>query len=969
MQKILLISLFLFAASFLKAGDLPKLNLEIGKKYTIETIYHEDTSKVNPHREYDKKIFEFVPTSFNKNEGVYEVKLVISYFMHVRQEISKPGVWTEKEVYVTGFPSTFRRSVVFMNKHQVPVTFKLTDTGQITAFDFSAYYNYKAFGDLEPNLGESDQKEMEVEIRGLFIISDEIRGPWSSIFKLHSSYAIINENETSVEVQVDALGETGLEQIKRKVLIDKPTGLILEEKLSYVWNFMGKRNITRYQKWIPVFSDKFEAYQKTSELEYKKTRISKPNTTIQITVQDSTEYPKFIYLSHFDQVTNSYKTFRLEKGRNYAFNFQMYLDQPLEVYLHNSPEVYTNIKAELVYLCPGDHLEVEITKRSDSDRIIFKGIGAEENRLKQAMRKLGNSPGNFQIFFSNSLKPINPDSAYHILNQYKLLINPELYFEIGNTLLYNKYWPGSTKYLSGKTVYSDSVNYSTVPVCNTLAARNFYYISFLNRYIASYAEKIRLSSSNYKPAMERYERDYSFAQVLFPEPILTEYLACTVEEALRYGKWENARLLYERHILTYPESTRTLKTKQIYQQVVRFAPGSIFPIEELVDIYGKAFNFHKEKNKLVMITVNQIVTATNLIQETEFWRQSKRDYVSLRDNITQVRLVIGRRDQFSKLKAALGFNSDERIIFINFEDAVWGNMPYSPLLFRKTKILGRDGIILYDKEVDSMLLQNAIKELQMPHFLKGASNFVLKLIATILLGVLLLTVLAFIVYRQISRRKLKQEELSRKMRELELTVIRTRMNPHFMYNCLNSIQNLVQKNQNEEAHLYLSKFASLVRQVLNNSKKDEISLSKELDSVKEYIELEQLRFDFDFRIVLADGIDTNGIFVPPMLLQPFVENAILHGLLLKKDNRLLEIHILKKQSKITLVVEDNGVGREAAGKSDQKGNGQGILLCRNRLSLLSEKTGIHYELKIEDLTDENQQPTGTRVSIGFVEEE
>jgi hypothetical protein len=446
-------------------------------------------------------------------------------------------------------------------------------------------------------------------------------------------------------------------------------------------------------------------------------------------------------------------------------------------------------------------------------------------------------------------------------------------------------------------------------------------------------------------------------------------LAATVEAALWYGKWENAKLLYERHMLTYPESPRTLKTKQIYHEMVRFAPGSIFPIEQSVDIYGKVFNFHKEKNKLVLITANQILTATNLIKETELWRQTKKDYVSLRDNITQVRLVFGSRDQLPELKAALGLNSDERIIFINFENAVWGNMPYSPLLIKRRTVLGGDGIILYDKEVDSVLLQNEIEKLLTPPSLKGASNIVLKLIASLLFGILIVAALAFIVYRQVSRRKLKRAELSRKMRELELTVIRTQMNPHFMYNCLNSIQNLVQKNQNEEAHLYLSKFASLVRQVLNNSKKEEIPLIKELDSVKEYIELEQLRFDFGFKLVVAEGVDLNAIFVPPMLLQPFVENAILHGLLLKKSNRLLVIRIVKDHTKITLVVEDNGVGREAAGKSDQKGNGQGILLCRNRLSLLSEKTGIHYELTIDDLTDKNLQPTGTRVSIAFIEED
>jgi hypothetical protein len=963
MQQLLFVCFLLLTASLLRAGDLPKLNLEVGKKYTIETIYHEDTSKVNPRREYDKKIFEFTPTAFDKNKGIYDVKLVITYFMHVVQLIQKSGMWMETAVYETGFTSNFSRPVVFMNKHQVPVTFKLSTEGEITAFDFSAYYNYKTLGDLAPMLGEGDQKEMEVEIRGMFFFADEIRVPWYGPFKLRSNYTIFKENENSLEVKVDAIDKTGsIEQFKRTVLIDKTTGLILEDQLSYNWILKSNKSIIRYQKWIPVFSGEFEADQKMSEWEYIKTTISNPNTTIRVTVQDSTEYPQFIYLSYFDQVTYSFQTYRLEKGRNGSFCFQTHLDQPAEVYLHNNPELHTNLKAELCSLRPGDNLQIEIRKPSEPDRLIFKGIGAEENLLKQAIRKLSTSPGKFQIFFSNASIPINQDSAYHILNQYKLLINPELYLEMGNTLLYEKFW-------SKQTSLSDSISNLKIPVCNTLAAKNYYYINFLNQYISSFAQKIRLSSSNYKPSVERYEGDYSIAQALFPEPILTQYLASTVEAALWYGKWENARLLYERHMLTYPESPRTLKTKQIYHEMVRFAPGSIFPIEQLVDIYGKVFNFRKEKNKLVLITVNQILTATNLIKETELWRQTKRDYVSLRDNITRVRLVFGSRDQLPELKAALGLNSDERIIFINFENAVWGNMPYSPLLVKKRCVLGRDGLILYDRDVDSPLLQNAIEELQTPHLLKGASNFVLKIIALSLLGIIILAGFAFMVYRQVSRRQLKRAELSRRMRELELTVIRTQMNPHFMYNCLNSIQNLVQKNQNEEAHLYLSKFASLVRQVLNNSKKEEIPLIKELDSVKEYIGLEQLRFDFEYKLEVSEGVDVNAIFVPPMLLQPFVENAILHGLLLKKSDRLLVIRILKEHAKITLVVEDNGVGREAAGKSDQTGNGQGILLCRNRLSLLSEKTGIHYDLTIDDLTDENLQPTGTRVSIGFVEED
>ena len=717
MQKILLLTLFLFVASFIKAAELPRLNLEIGKKYTIETIYHEDTSKTNPRREYDKKIFEFTPTGFDKNKGIYDVKVVISYFMHVVQEIGqtevvinliqkrskyfmykygdmpKPGVWTEKEVYETGYPSTFSRPVVFMNKNQVPVTFKMTNEGLITSFDFSAFYNYKTSADREPNiLGEWDQKEMEVEIRGMFFNADEFRAPRSGTFKLRSGYTIINENETSAEIKVDAAGKTGsMEQFKRKVLIDKSTGLILEDKLSYLWTAGGPRNITRYQKWIQIFSEKFEAYQKTADSKYEKTDIINPNTAVRVTVQDSTEYSKFIYLTYYDQVTGSFQLYQLEKGRKGVFNFQMHMDQPMPVYLLNNPENHANVKAELIFLSPGDNLEVEIRKYSDPNGIIFNGIGAAENRLKRSTLDR-----NSQFFLSNSRTILNPDSAYQILNQLRSEISPELYLEIGNMLLYSKYLRNS--------FLEDSISNLKIPICNTLAVRNFEYFIFLNRYIDSSAENIRLSSSNYKPSAGRYERDYSFAQVLFPEPILTEYLAYTIEEALRYWKWENARLLYERHILNSPESPRTLKTKQIYQQRVRFAPGSIFPIEKTVDINGEVFNFHKEKNKLVIITTNQLFTKTDLVKETELWRHSKRDYVSLRDNIIQVRLVIGRPDQLSELKAVLGLNYNERIIFINFWDSVLRNIPSVLLLSGKTMVLGRDGLILYDREVDSLLL-------------------------------------------------------------------------------------------------------------------------------------------------------------------------------------------------------------------------------------------------------------------------
>jgi len=398
MQKILLLTLFLFAAGFLKAGDLPKLNLEIGKKYTIETIFHVDTSKTNPRREYDKKIYEFVATGFNKDAGTYDINLTVSYYMHVLQEISKKGVWTEKEVYETGYVTTHRNPIVYLNMYQVPVKFKLTKEGKITLFDFSEYNKTKTPEGMLLSLGEWDQKDIEAEISILFFDTKETRIPWSRDFGLRTNYRIIKETETSLEVEVDNMEkavpksetQSTKDLFKRKIYIDKITGLILEDKLSFTYKLITgiyPRDICRYQKLIPVFEN-FEVNQKVSESVYEKINILHPNTSLRITVKNSAENSEYIYLTYYDLFTTSFKSFRLEKDKDGVFNFQANLDKSQGVYVHFNPDAKNITKYEWVNLIPGDNLEVEIGYFSDPDRLIFNGIGAEENRVIQRIRKV-----------------------------------------------------------------------------------------------------------------------------------------------------------------------------------------------------------------------------------------------------------------------------------------------------------------------------------------------------------------------------------------------------------------------------------------------------------------------------------------------------------------------------------------------------------------------------------------------------
>ena len=196
------------------------------------------------------------------------------------------------------------------------------------------------------------------------------------------------------------------------------------------------------------------------------------------------------------------------------------------------------------------------------------------------------------------------------------------------------------------------------------------------------------------------------------------------------------------------------------------------------------------------------------------------------------------------------------------------------------------------------------------------------------------------------------------------------MNPHFIFNALNSIQNFIVSNNSLDAERYLSKFAKLMRMILDNSMKQNITLDNELLSLTLYIDLEKARFNnrFTYQINIDDNIEEELILVPAMLIQPFVENAILHGLLHKNDdNGLITIDITENPDKhlLTCSITDNGIGRKAAAEYSKTNKGHhsvGMQLTRDRLKDLNKETeGI--SCNIEDLYDSSGNALGTKVTI------
>lgn len=243
----------------------------------------------------------------------------------------------------------------------------------------------------------------------------------------------------------------------------------------------------------------------------------------------------------------------------------------------------------------------------------------------------------------------------------------------------------------------------------------------------------------------------------------------------------------------------------------------------------------------------------------------------------------------------------------------------------------------------------------------------------------ILTTIASLCANKITRAKAEEEkqkaqlilmDTQQKMTEIEMQALRAQMNPHFIFNCLNSINRYIVKSDQVTASLYLTRFAKLIRLILDNSNSRTVILTNELEALKLYIEMEALRFDkkFNYSITVAKNMSTDNIDVPPLIIQPYVENAIWHGLLHKESDGRLDIHVsMIDENMLQCVIEDNGVGRtrsqELKSKSATSKRSLGTKLTENRLSLLNKHAQLNASVDILDLYNGNGNSNGTRVIL------
>lgn len=302
------------------------------------------------------------------------------------------------------------------------------------------------------------------------------------------------------------------------------------------------------------------------------------------------------------------------------------------------------------------------------------------------------------------------------------------------------------------------------------------------------------------------------------------------------------------------------------------------------------------------------------------------------------------------------------------------SMAYTDSLFNETKVRElqnlqvKHDVYLKDREIKESKLELALLNTRVEQNRK-------RTLYLIVISILLLFSASLLYFRYSAKKKSnailseknrliseQRDTIGQMNRQLEKRMLRAQMNPHFIFNSLGSIQHLISTNDKKGALTYLSKFSKLLRQVLESSVNISLVLSEEIELLKIYVELEALRFDhsFTYQFEIDENLDIDAHEVPMLLVQPYIENAIIHGLMPKEGNKELKVSFSDKGDDIECVIEDNGVGLTQTEARKSNRISRGMSITERRIQALKQHSAQQL-VKIENLNDENR--SGTRVTI------
>jgi hypothetical protein len=688
-------------------------------------------------------------------------------------------------------------------------------------------------------------------------------------------------------------------------------------------------------------------------------------------------YPEIIAQGKVDLNTQSFKTvFNLEQGDI----FQLWLTiEPVVIdELYNCEIVNSEFKD--LYLDPGDSLFIN---KDFAGPIFGKGANNDSNNDFKAQWTYPYIYDHSDEYMDYWLIILN--KQYEVLKNNlenkKNTISRSFYTYLSNLYKYDYLSQKMTYLLNYIQSYSDSANISKTKLFENvkqiekriipeLSNNNFVnddqknietYMRYINCYMI-----YQLSLSTQKYYHERFnypnKNFFDLANQKLTKQTREYYIAYILINILGSpGKKDAVQPFYEAYLKEFPKGKFTQNITKAYNLKSDFQKGEIVPDFSLKDHTGKLVSLSSFKGKKVC-----------LYFYGDIYEMQRYDRAfSKFDDLVRIYIYTGNdtvlfkenAERFPKAIHLSNLNW-KKVKEYNVSTLIYGYSCFY-ILDENSRLLD----FLYNEQIEELdyYFFKIFNKTNNPS--KTTSNFWL-IIFIITLSIIGFGGISWAVIRWRARIIKVREEKKRKLVEIELRGIRAQMNPHFMFNSLSSIQNLINNAKVQEANLYLSKFADLMRLILSNAEKSLIPIADEIEAIRSYCELEKLRFDFDYSIDIDNKLDVYNTEIPGMLIQPYVENAILHGINYLEDRKgILSISLKLTGNILKCVVDDNGIGREASEslKSNKKikTNGFGLRLAQERLDLLNSQYKQKIAITITDKVGTEGKSEGTRVEIDF----
>jgi len=939
MRTLILILFFTFLLFDVYSTEIPQLNLQIGKSYKVATTTYSDSSKTHQMLDYEKCIFNITPLTFNAKQNSYKLEIVLDYYKYVFQKKHYTNGWVEEKAYETGFPCKYTSAFTNLNLNKVKMYMEVTKSGKVLSADLSDYNNYRTNEGLQLELYYYDEKTIKWALEDLFFKrpSKQNESQWQGD---NVNYTLVDEDANCIQLKAQYKShKEDREDLLNAIFLDKKTGLIREKKYNYLWTLpSNKQEPTRFlkmnhQKYIPVISKSFTLAQ-SKDFAPDSINITNTNTVICAEVDSSSFGNMLIYFGTSD------RRYQLQSTNHLCIELSLdekQLFYPVYIIWKSSP---TDPLFEVVNFAvfPGDSLFIKKSLVDGKSRFAVSGIGSNEvewfvkrnDKLTDLqMKSIGTYANKIKSEIIPNKNNLTPDYIISLLNQadyipYSLTHNSEDFDSIGNKLL-----------------------------TNSLAVEASYYINFTKKYLRNNIIKdIRKATNTIPTKTDRMIGEYELAKLVYNEPVCG-YLRYGLASMALHHDWEIADLMCKRFFKEYKGSLLGKRLEHAYELAIKTSIGKNAPDLKLTDVNGKIHRLSDYRGSVVALRFWDM-------KHVKMQKFNKRSQAALLDQkgIVEMNVVIADEKKYHEFLKSSEIREDEVVLWadptiVNKEMAIWRENGNRSFVLDKYGTIQWSGFALAGIALGEELLKMPYHPIK-----KKLGNT--KVILAISFGIIALLLIALLGYRLVVKRRLKKELFNKRIVELENRAIRSQMNPHFVFNALNSIQALVNRQELEKANLYLSKFALLLRRILKSSENFLVKLSDEIEMISVYCELEQLRTPFRWKVIVEENVEPEIISIPGMLIQPLVENAILHGITPIEGGGEVGIHFQQINDELEIRVIDSGVGLNHAKKKESNGHSLGLNLIQEKLEILS-KQGNMASMKINSL----EQGTEVCITIAY----